>query len=504
MVQKDHFQHHNEFDRPLKTSEIDDGKLVFYRDKLDTPSQMEARITVKKRRNSKKLKTSSQDEAHEFPLVLEKSDGEHQPNSCRVIKQKCLKATSGVESLQSNTDIKALGQNSAASKPEMVPLVENPVETGKTECGVSLAQEKTKTKNKKKKINVGENKTHTETDGRIVENSPQFPIHGQLETIEKEVTKPETKAGNVSEIKASIMKSEKKRNSQKKCLQEVGEVEAVQSLFGDDRGAGKIEMQKVDNDNNATLSQPDTCTTQKRKVKRKKSALQAGESLAISADSDGHDNEQEISTHRCLTSEENSPTQSRLKASTKKKQGKSKKSMSSSKEQRTEVPSTFPDSGAEVVATKKSNKKKADLNDREPEVSLDSSHVTTAENKSETVECSPTTIKKGKKKRQVSSCEKESMLETEKQPVVEAGSEEHTRTSWQKKAAVKKETGTDKPTTPGMENLTPMKRGKKKRKPQTDEAEMSLNNGLAQEELNGKIESISVSLYSLLWCNTQF
>ncbi|MCI4378041.1 hypothetical protein PGIGA_G00211260 [Pangasianodon gigas] len=560
VVLKDHSQQHHEFDSHLKTSEIEaDGETVFRHNESGSQSQLDASITVKKKRKSKKLKTNSQVvgevAAHEFQLVLEESD-EHQTDSCNTgMKQKAFKTMSGIGSTQTSTDVKALGQSCADHKPEMASLVESPVEAGQAESGISLMQEKTKKKNKKKKMNVGEEKTDTETNGQIVEKPPEeIPFHGQLET---EVDKIKSQGGDPGQLEASTMVRKKKRQSKKLCssLQEVGEEVAVQSLPKEHNASEdnrKLSTpQKVDKDNTTTQS-----TTEKKKVKRKKlkSSLQevevAVKTPSILEDTNKHSND-DISRHPCPTSEEDSLTQCRLKAGTsKKKKGKSKKLMSSSQEVGKEVDSTSQDSCAEVMATdiatpavevtsakaqasedlmvrtKKSKKKKAkeetgsklqvDLDVEEPELSSDSAHVTTNENNGDTAECSqPKSVKKGKKKKMLSSNEEESTLEAKKQPVLEAVSTKQTHTPQKKKKIQKKQESqpaeeakeepilkktikekagkdvqdtvpSDDICTPEIKSLTTIKKGKKKRKLQTDEAEMSQSFGHAEEETGGK------------------
>ncbi|MCJ8732178.1 hypothetical protein PDJAM_G00208240 [Pangasius djambal] len=513
-------------------------------------------------------KTAKKDEenieaAHEFQLVLEESDGEHQTDSCNTgMKQKAFKTMSGVGSTQTSTDVKALGQSCAAHKPEMASLLESYLEAGQGESVISLMQEKTKKKNKKKKMNVGEEKTDTETNAQIVEKPPEeIPLHSQLETTVTEVDKIKSQGGDPGQLEASTMVRKKKWQSKKLCssLQEVGEEVAVQSLpkeHNDGEDNRKLSApQKVYKDNNTTQRQLGTSTTEKEKVKRKKlkSSLQevevAVKTPSILEDANKHSTD-DISRHPCPISEEDSLTQCKLKAGTsKKKRGKSKKLMSSSKEVGKEVDSTPQDSCTEVVATdiattavevtsakaqpsedlmvrtKKSKKKKAkeetasklqvDLDVEEPELPSDRAHITTNENNGDTVECSqPKSVKKGKKKKMVSSNEEEPTLEAKKQPALEAVSTKQTHTPQKKKKIQKKqesqpaEEAKEEPilkktikekagrevadTVPSeIKSLTTIKKGKKKRKLQTDEAEMSQSTGHAEEEMGGKKVKIS-------------
>ncbi|XP_058249039.1 ribosomal RNA processing protein 1 homolog B-like isoform X2 [Hemibagrus wyckioides] len=483
VVLRDNSQHHHKLDSRLKASEIEaDGESVCQYKESDSQSQLQVAVTVKNKRKSKKAKTGLQDVGGE---VAQESDGEHQGNSCKV-------------------------ENCAAQKPGM--------ETGAAECVTSLTQEKTK---KKKKLNAGEEKMDTETDGQI---QPEV-ISLQLKTQKTEDTKAKAQLGDPGELDTSAVEKKKKRKNKKLCsgLQDVGGVAAVQTLPKEDSAGDEITLQKADRDNTTTHSQVETSTIQTKKVKRKKSSLKKfGEefkSLAVLEDS-------EISVHPCPTSEEDSVTQCALKASsTKKKKGKRLMADgSSSQEVGKEVDSTSQDSSADV-RTKKSKKKKAteetgskqqvDLDVGEPEVSSDSAHITTTttpKNKGNTAECPQSKLKKTKKKKESSSNEEVSTLEAKEQPAVEAVFPKHT--PWKKKKiqnkkesqladeagevsrlTVKEKAGTEAPDTllsdrtictPEMKSLTPMKKGKKKRKLQTDEAEMSQSNGHAQEELSGK------------------
>ncbi|KAK3568772.1 hypothetical protein QTP86_017434 [Hemibagrus guttatus] len=515
VVLKDHSQHHHELDRRLKASEIEaEGESVSQLEESDSQSQLQVGVSVKKKRKNKKA--ILQDVGGEVAREFQESDGEQQSNSCKVVmKKKSLNTVSGIGITQSSTEVKASGQNCAAQKPEVESVVERPVGAGEA----SLTQEKTKKKNKKKKLNVGEEKTDTETDGQIVDKHPKA-ISLQLETPETEDTKAKAQHGDPGELEVSTM-AKKKRKNKKLCssLQEVGEVAVVPK---EDSAGDEITPQKVYSDSNTTQSQLETSTIQTKKVKRKKASLKkVGEefkSLAVLEDS-------EISIRPCPTSEEDGVTLCGLKASTTKKK-KGKRLMVhgfSSQEVGKEVDSTSQDSSAEV-RTKKSKKKKAteetrskqqvDLDVGEPEVSSDSAHITTTttpKNKGNTAECPQPKLKKTKKKKESSSNEEESTLEAKEQPEV-AASPKHT--PWKKNKiqnkqesqladeareesslAVKEKAGTEAPDTlpsgstictPEMKSLTPMKKGKKKRKLQTDEAEMFQSNGHAQEELSGK------------------
>ncbi|XP_053482272.1 ribosomal RNA processing protein 1 homolog B [Ictalurus furcatus] len=555
VVLKDNSQHH-ELDSQQKTSEIEaDGETVFRHNESDSQSQLEASITVKKKMKSKKLKTNSQnvgEEAHEFQLVLEESDGEHQSDS--VMKQKSFKAMSGVGSTQTSTN----------HKPEMASLVESPVEADQAECGVSLMQEKNKKKNKKKKLNMGEEKMDTETNGQIVEKpSKESSLHSHLVTTETEVDKTISQGGDSGQLEASTMVRKKRTTSKNLCssLQEVGEEVAVQSLKNirlvpKEHNAGdeirKLSTHQKGVKDNATQRQLGTSTTQIKKVKRKnlKASLKEGEvavkSPAILDDPDEHNNDDEISRHPCPTSEEDSITQCGLKASTtKKKKGKSKNLMSSSQGVGKEVNSTSQDSCTEVVATgiatpaaevtsaeaqpsdtlmvrtKKSKKMKSKeetgsklqvaLDVKEAEVTSYSAHITTNENKGDTSECFQSkSVKKGKNKKQISSNEEECTFEAKKQPAVETASTTQTHTTPQKiqkrqesqpaeeakedpilKKTVTDTVPSDDICTPQIKSLTPMKKGKKKRKLQTEEAETSQSNGYAEEQMGGKKVKIS-------------
>lgn len=317
--------------------------------------------------------------------------------------------------------------------------------------------------------------------------------------------------------------------------------------------------QEVDEDNQATQSQLGTSTTQKKvKRKKLKSSLQEVQ-VAVKPPATLEDideisrhpcptSEEDIITQCRLKA-----------STTKKKKGNSKKLMSSSQEVGKEVHATPQDSCAEVVATdiptpaaaavevasaeaqpsetlmvrtKKRKTMKAreetgsklqeELNVKEPEVSSDLAHITTHENKDAAAECSqPKLVKKAKKKKQVSSKEEESTLETKKQPAVEAAPTKPTpqkKEKFQKKQSqpaeeakekpflkktVKEKTGTEVPgtvpsddiCTPRSKSLTPVKRGKKKRRLQLDEAETSQSNGHAKEEMGGKKVKNSVSLF---------
>ncbi|XP_060785023.1 reticulocyte-binding protein 1-like isoform X3 [Neoarius graeffei] len=552
VVPKDQSQHH---DGQLKTSELkDDVETMFQQNESDSRSHLEPGVTVKKKRKSKKLKRNSHDVgeevAYEFQLVLDESDGENQPDGCEAaMKQKSFKASSGVRSTQTSTDIKALSQSCADHKPEMASLVESAVEAGQTECGVSLAQEKTKKKNKKKRRNEGEGKKDTETNGQIVEiPQEEISLHGHLETTEAEVDKIKSQGGDPGHSEASTMVRKKMRESKKLCssFQEFGEVAAVQALLKEHNSGDVIRKlstpQEVEN-THITQSQLGTSTTQKKlKRKKLKSSLQevqvAVKSPAILEDIDEHN--EEISRHPCPTSEEDI-TQCRLKASiTKKKRGKSKKFMCSSQEVGKEVDATPQDSCAEVVATDlptlavevasaeaqtsetlmvKTKKRKIkareetgsklpeELNVKEPGVSADLAHVTTHDNEGNAAEWSrPKLEKKAKKRKQVSSKE-----ETKKQPAVEAAltkpvpqkkeklqkkqcwPEEEAKEKPILKKTVKEKAGTEVPgTVPSddictqrSKSLTPVKSGKKKRGLQLGEAETSQRNGRAKEEMGG-------------------
>lgn len=484
VVLKDNSQHHHKLDSRLRASEIEaDGELVCQHKESDSQSQLQVSVTVKKKRKSKKAKTGLQEVGGE---VAQESDGEHQSNSCKV-------------------------EHCAARKPGM--------ETGAAECVTSLTQEKTKKKNKKKKLHAGEEKTDTETDGQI---QPEV-ISLQLKTKD---TKAKAQPGDPGELDGSAVK---KRKHKKLCsgLQDVGRVSAVQTLPKEDSAGDEITPQKADRDNNTTHSQVETSTILTKKVKRKKSSLKKfGEefkSLAVLEDS-------EISVHPCPTSEEDSITQCALKASnTKKKKGKRLMADdSSSQEVGREIDSTSQDSSADV-RTKKSKKKKAteetgskqqvDLDVGESEVSLHITTTTNPKNIGNSAECPQSKLKKTKKKKESSLASSVDTSSFEEQPAVEAASPKHT--PWKKKKiqnkkesqladeagevsslTVKEKAGTEAPDTlsdstictPEMKSLTPMKKGKKKRKLQTDEAEMSQSNGHAQEELSRKKVKVSVSL----------
>ncbi|GAA6099348.1 ribosomal RNA processing protein 1 homolog B-like isoform X2 [Tachysurus ichikawai] len=474
----------------------------------DSQDQLEAGVTVKKKRKSKKVKTISQDTEREVAQEFQESDGEHKSNSYEVEMKNSLKATSGFWNTQTSTEVKVLGQ-----KTEMASVVEHPVEAAKVECGISRTLEKTTKKNKKKKVNAGEDKTGTETGKRVMEK------HGDPGELEEK----------------------KRRKSKKLCssLQEVGEIVAVQSLPKEDRAGDEITPQKEDSNKNATQSQLGTSTLQTKKVKRSKSSLK---NLGVEFKSLAVLENCEINILN-PTSEEYRVTQCELNTSTtKKKKGKGKKLMAhgSSSQEGKEVDSTSQDSSAVVVKdiatpadevpcaesqsskaplvkTKKSMKKKAteetgskyqvDLDVRDPEVS-DSAHITTTP-KNITAECPQPKVKKGKRKKQSRSNE-ESTLEAKEEPLAEATSTKQTRPPCKKKKiqkkqesqsaeareesvpTVKEKTRTEVsdilPTDSSIcthdviKSLIPMKKGKKKR------------NGPAQEELSGKkVKGIEVS-----------
>lgn len=509
----------------------------------DTQSHLEAGLTVKKKRKSKKLKTNSQDVGEEIAheLVSEECHGEQNTDSSNVVmKQKCFQAMSGVGSIQTSTDVKALGQSSADHKSELTSLVDIPVEAGQAERGISLVKRKIK----KKKMNVEEEKMDAETgEGQILEKiGEEIPLRNQLETTETEADKTKSQGGDPGQLKSSTLVRKKKRKSEKLCssLQDIGEEVVVQSLSKEHDEIRKLStIQKMGEDNHAPQSQLGTSTTQKKKVK--KSCLQevAVKSTAIMVETDKHNEDDEISRHQC-------PVPCRLKASTTKKKKKNKKLMSSS---------TSQDSCAELIAVDKaptvdlmsaeaqplealvvgmtSRKKKAkeetgskhqvDLEVKEPELSSDSTHITTNENKGDTAESyQPKSVKKAKKKRELSLHEEDPVPEPENQPAVQSASTKHT--PWKKKKIEKKQSQSteeskeqrslkktvkekaetevpdnvpsDSICTLEINSLTPIKKVKKKRKLQTDEAETSQNNGQAEEEK--KVKS-SVSLDILLW-----
>ncbi|XP_027008274.1 ribosomal RNA processing protein 1 homolog B-like isoform X3 [Tachysurus fulvidraco] len=478
---------------------------------------LEAGINVKKKRKSKKVKTISQYTESEVSQEFQESDGENKSNSYEVaMKKNSLK---GFGNTQTSTKLKALGQ-----KPEMTSVVEHPVEAAEAECGISHTQENTKKKNKKKKLNVGEDKTGTETGRGVME-----------------------KHDDPGEVEASTMKK-KRRKSKKLCssLQEVGEVVAVQSLPKEDIAGDEIMPQKEDSDNNATQSQLGTSTLQPKKVKRTKSSLK---NLGVEFKSPAV-------LENCInilhpTSEEDRVTLCELNASTTRKKKVKSKRLSS--QEGKEVDSTSQDSSAVVVKdiatpadevpcaesqsskapmvkTKKSMKMKkatevtgskyqVDLDVRDPEVSSDSAHITTTP-KNITDECPQSKVKKGKKKKQSSSNE-ESTLEAKEQPAAEATSTKQTRTPHKKKKIQKKQESQSAeareesvPTvkekirtevsdtlpsdsricTPDVKtSFIPMKRGKKKRKLWTDQAEMSQSNGPAEELSGKKVKGIELS-----------
>lgn len=535
-----------------------DTSPVILAGESDSQSHLKASITVKKKRKSKTLKTHSQhvaeEAAHEFKLVLEESY-EHQTDGCEaVMKPKHFKAMSRIGHTQTSTDIKTLGQDCADYKLEMASLVEIPEEAGQAECGISLFKEKTKKKNMKKKMNVGEEKTDAETNVQIVEKPPKLiSLHGQLETTETEVHKAKSQGGDPGQLEASSVDTKNKRKSKKlfSSLQEVGE-ESVQSLPEEFNAGDEIRKlllpQEVDEDS-ATHSQQGTSATQRKKMKKKlKSCLQdVGVEVKPPAMLENTDNA--LSRLPCPTSEEDSVTQCRrLKAgTTNKKKRKGKKFLSSSQEvditsqkswqevTATDIAPAVEVTGAEaqssealMVSTKKTKKKSKeetgskvqvlDLDVKEHELSSDSAYITNV--KDYAAESSPPkSVKKAKKKELVSSNEEEPMLEDEKQPAVEAFTK-RMHTQWKKnkiqkkqgcrpaeeakeecflKKTVKKKAVTDVPDTV---SLTPMKKGKKKRKLQPDYTETSQSNGHADEEMGRKKVKSSVSLYFVVWYYT--
>ncbi|KAF4086685.1 hypothetical protein AMELA_G00087200 [Ameiurus melas] len=549
---------HHELDSQLKTSEIDaDGETVFQHNESDSQSQLEASITIKKKMKSKKLKTNSQnvgEEAHEFQFVLEESNGEYQSGS--VMKQKSFKAMSGVGSTQTSTDHKPEVASLVECPVEAdqaecgVSLMQEKNKKKNKKKKLNMGEEKMDTETNGQIVEKPPEESflhsHLETtESEVEKTKSQGGDSGQLEasTMVRKRTTSKKLCSSLQEVGEEV------------AVQSLKNITLVpkQQNTGDE--IRKLSTHQKGDKDNAAQKQLGTSTTQIKKGKRKnlKASLQEVEvavnSPAILDDTDEH-NDDEIIRHPCPTSEEDCITQCRLKASTtKKKKGKSKKLMSNSQEVGKEVNSTSQDSCTEVVATgiatppaevtsaeaypsdalmvrtKKSKKMKSKketgsklqvaLDVKETEVISDSAHITTNENKGDTSECfQPKSVKKSKNKKPIFSNEEERTFEAKKQPVVEAASTTQTNTTPQKNKKIQKRqesqpaedpilkktvtdtVPSDDICTPQMKSLTPIKKGKKKRKLQTEEAETSQSNGHAEEQMAGKkvkINGIEVS-----------
>lgn len=465
----------------------------------DSGTTQEGGVIVKNNKKSKKLKTNVQhageDETH----------GDHQTDGGKAeLKQKCSRATSGVESSQTSTEVKVLVQSSADHTSEMTGL---PVEAPQAECVTSPI------KKKNIKMNVKKEKTVEDTSEQIVEKLPEDA--SQLE------------------VSTTVRKKKKSRN-QCLSLQDIREEVAVCSLPAEDDANEEIRKlstrQKMNREDNETRRQLGSVTSQK-KVKRKKrmSCLQEAE-IAVKSPEMSRDSEEqtdEMNRHPCPMSVEENMLQCKQESITKKK--KIKKLLPSSQvmhsvsadgcnEGRDAVPaegmmsSEAEQSEARVLRTKSSTKKVKEISGSkielglgvgDPELISDGMNITVTEKKSDAQSSQVTFVKKAKKK-------------AEKQPE----SKTHTHTLCKMKKVQKRQkpaaqlreepsqmVNTDKEvseTVPSdISSLTPIKRGKKKRKLQTDKAETSLYNGHADEELHTKKVKSSVSLYIYI-INTTF
>ncbi|XP_053352026.1 ribosomal RNA processing protein 1 homolog B isoform X2 [Clarias gariepinus] len=351
----------------------------------------------------------------------------------------------------------------------------------------TLTQKKTKKKNKKKKMNAGD----TESRAQPEEKRPE---EKQPEEKRPEEISEDTDACG----EACSMSRKKKRKNKKPCSSSHEVVEDVTVQIH--------HAQKVVEDNRPTQNHLETAQTKKAKRKNHKSSLQKVELPAGTLEDPDKPTSEELDKHLRPTSEEDLTT--RLKGSSTKNK---KSKMSSSQEVDAASHDCCADNGAgdtpaPAVQVLRSKKGKKIMTPRKlqvepvdagvPEASSNGVHVSTHDHDAC---CQPQSVKKAKKKKQrpepaleAAAVEEEACAQQAETPrkkkKIQKKQKAQSVEEVKEEPVVEKKAGAEEP---HDDVSTPVKKGKKKRKLQTDGAGTPQRNTHAEEAMSGKKIKVS-------------